>query len=75
MNFYETSDMGTIAVLELYKFPIREIRGDRKKVAVFDKTPELEEIVNSFNLGSLEGNLFEFNEQLRKTKYKILNAI
>lgn len=74
--FYETSDMGTIAMLEMFKFPIREIKREKgKSIAVFDRTDELEEAVNNFNVGLLEGNLFDFADQLKKTKHRLLHAL
>jgi hypothetical protein len=73
-NIFETHDLATVAVLEYFNFPIREIKGDRRKEVVFDNTIELQELVDDFILGKLKVDPLKFSDQIRRTKYKILNA-
>jgi hypothetical protein len=73
-EMFETYDLATVAILEYFDFPIREIKGDRRKSVVFDNTIELQELVDDFILGKLKVDPLKFSDQIRRTKYKILNA-
>jgi hypothetical protein len=73
-EIFETSDLATIAILELNDFQIREITGDKKKFAIFDNTIKLQKVVDDFILGKLRVEPLEFFNQIRTTRYKLINS-
>ena len=73
-DMFQTSDLATIAILELNDFQIREITGDKKKFAIFDNTIKLQKVVDDFILGKLRVEPLEFFNQIRTTRYKLINS-
>lgn len=75
-EFYETSDLGVITVLNMHNFKPKEFKNKgKKKIAVYDNTQELEKLVNDYLTGKLKVVAKDFNRSIRETKYTILNVI
>lgn len=74
-EFYETSDLGVMAVLNLKGIKPRDFRSEgKKKFAIYDNTQELEAVVNDYLLGTLMVDAKSYNQAIKETKYMIFNV-
>jgi hypothetical protein len=75
-EFYETSDLGVITALEVSGVNFKEIKTNgNRKIAVFENTQNVENIVNKYLAKDLTVDAFKFNRTLREVKHRLLSSV
>jgi hypothetical protein len=73
---YKTSDLPLAAYLVLHKIKLKEMQGkegDRRRYFVFEKTDELEFLVERYMNGEAVGNIKDYFYVLKDLKTRIYN--
>lgn len=75
-NYYKTSDLALATTLSLYS-PIQSIEStdDRRMVFLFDKTPEINDLISKFLIGELRIEPQQYYNQLKVIKTRIYSRI
>jgi hypothetical protein len=71
-NYHKTSDLALAATLSLYS-PIQSIESDdgHRMVFLFDKTPQINDLISKFLMGELRIEPQQYYNQLKVIKTRI----